>query len=795
MVQGAKENNLQGINVKIPHQKMTVVTGVSGSGKSSLVFDTILAESQRKFFQTLNLYSRQFVELATRPKVDSIYGLLPAIGLAQNETLPSRRATIASQSNLGELFAILFARCGERYCPEHDKLTDGIDSEQLVLKVAEQFVAKFIVIGIEISRQRVGGHNATLKTLSKKGYRKILVDGLLFEIDDTSWVDGAKHDVFCCIDFIKVGDRLSGRLSRSIAAALSEGGGRFSVLPFDLQEKKSCGPRSEFSTRRGCPDCGFSYGKLDSRHFSSGSLGKCRNCDGYGFLDKELTLKCDACLGVGVGSPYTSIRLQGYSYGMIMNLPIFRLQELVCSWLEGAFCGNEVFRAIYDEAKVSIDSLVSIGVGYLSLSRRILSLSGGELQRVRLSGMFGSPLRNVLYVLDEPSQGLHPDEVGKLLTFFSKIKNQGNTILVVDHNELLMSGADLIIDLGPGGGADGGRLVGCFDPTEAKKFSKVSPTAAAISEGQLYKAVKKRAVTESCQDLREFRNIRKFNLKIPMVHVALSGLTVVTGPSGAGKTTLLRCLHERLVDEAKDGQTLSFVGRQPPGKSSVSFPATYLGIFGHIRELYAQTTEAQVLGFDAAHFSLSRKGARCEDCSGRGSVVVSMKFLEDTEVLCTFCAGRRYKAAVNSILYKGLCLPDILDLTISEAAQFFSTNRRIMKILKPAVDIGLGYLKIGQPMKTLSGGEAQRLKLLPYLGKRDLASHYLLMDEPTQGLHRDDIGMLVNMFKDMVAKGATLIVVDNHPMVLSASDWGIAVGPGAADKGGTLVYEGSPLSV
>ena len=790
IVAGARENNLKSINVEIDHNSLTVVTGVSGSGKSSLVFDTILVEAQRKFFGTLTHYSRQALELGSKPSVDSVKGVLPAIGLSQIETLPSKRASIASQTDLNEIFGVLFSRLGEHFCPEHGLKTEALSVENLIPMIIEDFKGQFITVAVELALQKVGGFHEQIKKLRSKGYLKIIVDGKLYDISDESWIDKSKHDVSLCIDFIKVEEKLQDRLLRSIKTASEEGQKRFLVIPFDLKVKRISGSSVGYALKEGCSICGFSFGQLDSRHFSTGSIAKCQGCGGIGYLDDELENLCDSCLGTGISAEYLAIKIDGLSLADLFNMSITSVIRVMSRWNETTMTQNQVFHRLFKEVMSVLTNLDSIGIGYLSLGRRIHTLSTGEMQRVRLAGIFGSPLRNVLYVLDEPSQGLHNREVSKLLSFLQGVRDLGNTILMVDHNELLMRGADQILDLGPGGGEEGGSLMGIYHPTEAHRFTALSPTAALLMGDMPPQSHS----SSSTFLFEKFENLRKFYLDIDRISVPRSKLTLISGVSGSGKTTLLREFesHLRELIETNSDLSVSFVDRKPPGRSKLSFPATYFSFFTTIRDLFASVTEAQVLGLDAASFSLSKAGGRCESCAGKGFLTLSMRFLADAEVICSDCRGSRYGEMVNGVKFRGLSLPEILDLTLAEALVFFQNHPKICRSLEPACALGLGYLKVGQPTYTLSGGESQRLKLIPFLSKRDLSHHFFLMDEPTMGLHQTDIHKFAEFLSSLMAKGATVILVDHSPVLMRYCDWHIELGPGAADLGGKLVYGGPP---
>lgn len=850
-VEGAFEHNLKDLSLKIPRGRITVVTGVSGSGKSSLAFDTVLAESQRRFFYTLSHYSRQFLDLGSRPAVRKVSGLSPAIALAQNETQPSRRATVGTLTDLSELFAVMMARFGSKNCPQHGMPTSAQGVDGIVDRIVHECDGQLVAICVPVATSKKGIFRAPLTAFAEKGYLRAYIDGEMVSLSPVpELAREEKHTIKLIVDQVKVKSTARERLQRSISVALSEGGGFaefFAVAPSGLLKLESGGP---ISTKGGCPVCGFSWPKLDARYFSANSLGRCVSCNGFGVVpasgkrsdlsglldstmiggesgaDDEMdevnfahaVVDCEGCAATGVDAQYAAIKLGAHSIQQIMRAPLRDLPQILAGLRAGPLGANPAFTRVDQEVAAIVDRIIGIGLGYLHLARRVRSLSGGESQRLKLAGILSDSLRGVLYVLDEPSQGLHPAELDLLWAGLERLRDQGNTILIVDHDEALMRRADLVVDLGPGGGADGGRLLAQFAPKDAARFARESRTAWHLSAG----AAKSKFAVPAVRGPASYIQISGctlHNLDIKRVRFVKSALNVVSGVSGAGKSSLvLGTLHRNIeasieawnsgsrgkkfqlrgcasLDGIEDIEQLHLIDRRPVAKSSVSMPASYLDVFGELRDLYAQLPDAQIAGLTARSFSLNAEGGRCEECRGRGEVSLSMRFLSDARVPCPVCEGRRYQPPVLAVVYNGINIAQSLDLTIDQALETFANHKMIVRRLQPAQELGLGYLKMGQPSASLSGGEAQRLKMVPFLTKRMAAGTVLVMDEPTTGLHFDDVARLLERLKHLVALGATVIVVEHNTDMIRAADWLVDLGPGSAEAGGKLVYEGPPSGV
>lgn len=861
VIKGAKHNNLKNIDVRIPKYSVCVVTGVSGSGKSSLVFDTIVSEAQRRFFHTLSFYTRKYLTVENRVEVDYVGGLSPCISLAQNETLPTHRATVATFTNIGELIGILFSQFGDKYCPKHQLLTTAISSEEIVKDIFNIFRDKIIIIMSPVAVNQKGNFKKILASFINKGFLNVFIDGKFFKLHSIPDLQKEqKHTIKLIVDIVVCDNNNQRRLERSINSAFEISNGYMEVCKFTQSIERSLLDLDQIKTYskiQGCPICHMSWPPMDSRYFSTNSLGKCPNCYGLGYVSEEFKhieedeltevftsdnnskevlydnysyqqmnylynqSLCPNCKGTGLKEDLAAITINKIS-AIDMHLMSFDQIIKIIHQFEynSKYVNNPAFQRVITQMKLEILKIIELGLGYICPSRRILSLSFGELQRLKLSSIIIENLRGILYVLDEPSQGLHPQEISLLINALKTLKSNGNTIIVVDHDELLMHSADWIIDLGPGGGEQGGHIVAEFNPKYVDRYKQVSLTARYLTNNNDLKLTSDYKAQDNIKNFITLYNPTLNNLNINMVHFAKNKLNVICGVSGAGKSSLVNVFYEDLksiinnninlksnktikrykkniikycskIDNIKDLTKIEFIDRRPIAKTNASIPATYLDVFSHIRAIYSELPQTQIAGIKAQDFSLAKEGGRCEECKGKGEIVLQMRFLPDVRIKCSFCNGKRYKDHILQIKYKGLSIADVLDLSIDEAIEFFKHKIPIIKKLKPAKDLGLGYIKLGQLSSSLSGGESQRLKLVPYFSKNYSNNSVLIMEEPTSGLHFDDVNKLLNVLNYLKSLNVTIIVIENNMDFLLASDWIIELGPGSADKGGRIVFEGS----
>jgi excinuclease ABC subunit A len=845
-IRGAAEHNLKNLNVEINRGQITIITGVSGSGKSTLAFDTVLREAQRRFFYTLSHYSRQFLDLGSKPKIASITGLSPAVGLSQNETRASSRATVGTLSDMNELLGVLFSLYGEQICPEHGFPTVLRKPAELGELLFSEFNGKAVMIVAPIAEKKKGTFKKVATVMQRKGYRAI-INGELYSSDDfPSLEKEQKHTLMLVIDHLKIKPESVARLVRAIEAACEEAEGFGGVV---VPKEGAAEPYplvKEFSLRGGCKVCGFSWPKLDSRHFSANSLGACRICKGYGQrrkaeADEEIETEesrleaaaslCTACHGTGVDIKYEAIKVRGLSFHDMQNSAIADLAAVFAEMSAARSPAvSPAYARVVEEISKGLSRVIDVGLGYLSLSRRVLTLSTGEAQRLRLAGVLGESMREILYILDEPSQGLHPKEVEFVFKTLDRLKQQGNTVILVDHDETMMRRADWIIDLGPSGGAQGGQLMAKFKPEEAAKFTGLSKTAKFLTDalalrgqrGKLMQDHDQQKSHDHAVSVLTIHDAHLHNLKQVTVKIPLGALTVVTGVSGAGKASLiLGVLYENLlqmkghaepiaegaghisskrsrgfkfcssIEGAEQIRQILLLDRKPIARAGGSMPITYLDLFTDIRNLYAAMPEAQAAGLSTASFSLSRPGGRCEECKGNGYIELSMRFLPDSKVVCPVCKGDRYGSVIKEIRYAGRSIVDVLAMTIEEAYAHFANHKRIHRKLQNAHELGLGYLKLGQPTSSLSGGEAQRLKLLPILGRTSSDGALIILNEPTAGLHFDDVERLMIKLKALTDQGATAILIENNEDVMSRAHWIVRLGPGAAGQGGEVQFQGT----
>ena len=915
-IKGARENNLKNIDVEIPRDKLVVVTGLSGSGKSSLAFDTIYAEGQRRYVESLSSYARMFLGQMDKPDVDYIDGLSPAISIDQKTTSKNPRSTVGTVTEIYDYLRLLFARAGHPHCPKCGKPITQQSVDQMIDQIRELPERTKLLVMAQVVRGKKGEHKKVLAHIRHEGYVRVRIDGEVMDIgEDIQLEKNKKHTIEVVIDRLVVREGMESRLADSLETALKLGEGVAYVQIVD-------GELLMFSENFACVDCGISLPEITPRMFSfNNPYGACPVCMGLGShmeFDEELVLP-DPTLSVGGGvfAPLSKnlhsyamcvmkaiLEKRGYSietpwqeidkktqqvllYGSGEERFTFRytnmfgedkeyfvpfegvmpllarryhetdsdemresyenyMTEIPCKACHGARLKPETLAVtvggrnidevtrmtireadafftqltltlremkiaaqILKEIHARLHFLLDVGLDYLTLSRSAGTLSGGEAQRIRLATQIGSGLQGVLYVLDEPSIGLHQRDNNRLLATLKHLRDLGNTLIVVEHDEDTMYAADHIIDIGPGAGANGGRIVAEGTAEEIKK-NPDSITGAYLSRRKFIPVPAKHRPGNG--KFIEVVGAAENNLKDLTVKFPLGTLTLVTGVSGSGKSTLVneilyKGIASRLYHaKGKPGKHKKIKGlenidkiididQQPIGRTPRSNPATYTGVFDAIRELFSQTSEARMRGYKAGRFSFNVKGGRCEACKGDGILKIEMHFLPDVYVPCEVCKGARYNRETLEVRYKGKNISEVLDMTIDEAVEFFANVPRIARKLQIIQDVGLGYIKLGQPATTLSGGEAQRVKLATELSRRSTGKTLYILDEPTTGLHTADIHKLLDILQRLVAGGDTVVVIEHNLDVIKTADYIIDLGPEGGDKGGTVVATGRPEDI
>ncbi|MFT8320602.1 MAG: excinuclease ABC subunit UvrA [Bacillus sp. (in: firmicutes)] len=916
IIKGARAHNLKNIDITIPRDKLVVITGLSGSGKSSLAFDTIYAEGQRRYVESLSAYARQFLGQMDKPDVDSIEGLSPAISIDQKTTSRNPRSTVGTVTEIYDYLRLLFARVGRPVCPEHGIEISSQTIEQMVDRIVEYPEKTRLQVLAPVISGRKGTHVKTLEDIKKQGYVRVRIDGEMHEIgEEIALEKNKKHNIEVVIDRLVVKEGIAARLADSLESALQFGEGKVIIDVIGKEELL-------FSEHHACPICGFSIGELEPRLFSFNSpFGACPDCDGLGtklevdidlvIPNRTLTLKENAI------APWESISSQYYPqllqsvcnhYGIDMNIPIkdipknlldkvlygsgkekihfryendfgqirendiqfegvirnverryketssdyireqmekymaqqscptcggYRLKkEALAVRINGVHIGqvteksiveaNNIFyhldltdkekqiaNLILREITERLGFLINVGLDYLTLSRAAGTLSGGEAQRIRLATQIGSRLTGVLYILDEPSIGLHQRDNDKLIETLKHMRDIGNTLIVVEHDEDTMMAADYLIDVGPGAGVHGGEIIATGTPKQVMKDKK-SITGQYLSGKKFIPLPLERKQSDG--RFIEIIGANENNLKDVDVKIPLGMFIAVTGVSGSGKSTLINeILHKSLAQKlnrakAKPGEHKEIKGieqlekvididQSPIGRTPRSNPATYTGVFDDIRDVFAATNEAKVRGYKKGRFSFNVKGGRCEACRGDGIIKIEMHFLPDVYVPCEVCHGKRYNRETLEVKYKGKNISDVLEMTVEYAVSFFENIPKIQRKLQTIVDVGLGYIKLGQPATTLSGGEAQRVKLASELHKRSTGKSFYILDEPTTGLHVDDISRLLIVLQRLVENGDTVLVIEHNLDVIKATDYLIDLGPEGGDKGGTILGTGTPEEI
>lgn len=913
VIHGAREHNLKDINLSIPKDKLVVITGLSGSGKSSLAFDTLYAEGRRRYVESLSSYARQFLGQMDKADVDSIDGLNPAISIDQKTTSHNPRSTVGTVTEINDYLRLLWARVGHPICPNDGTLIERQSVDQMVDRVMDLPERSRIQILAPVIRAKRGEHKEVFKRIQRAGYVRVIVDGEMHEITDDFDLDKNKrHSIDIVVDRLIVKENIRSRLFDSVEAALRLADGYMDV---DVIK----GERINFSEYYACPVCGFTVGEMEPRLFSfNAPFGACPDCDGLGMklsVDKDLVIPdkdktlaegalapwsnskyytamleqaCKA-LKIPIDKPYKKLtkrqkdlilngskgkkikfHLEGdfgvndtvqEFEGILNNIsrryhhPMSKfmrdvmgkyMTELTCSTCHGKRLNEKalavkvngkdiaeasdlsiskslkffnsvklseqekmIAKPILKEVRDRLTFLKNVGLDYLTLSRSAGTLSGGEAQRIRLATQIGSNLSGVMYILDEPSIGLHQRDNDRLISSLKKMRDLGNSLIVVEHDDETMKQADYLVDMGPGAGAYGGKVMAAGTPEEVMKNPK-SLTGQYLSGKKIVPVPlerrkgngKKITVTGAAEN----------NLKDISVDFPLGKFIVVTGVSGSGKSTLVNLILKRALaqklnnNSAKPGKYKSIKGykniekiididQSPIGRTPRSNPATYTSVFDDIRALFAQTNEAKMRGYTKARFSFNVKGGRCEACHGDGIIKIEMNFLPDVYVPCEVCHGTRYNSETLEVTYREKNISQVLNMTINEACKFFENIPKIHRKLQTIVDVGLGYVKLGQSATTLSGGEAQRMKLASELQKLSTGNNFYILDEPTTGLHTDDIKRLLEVLQRLVDEGNTILIIEHNLDVIKNADWLIDLGPEGGDGGGQVVATGTPEEV
>jgi len=899
-VRGARQHNLKNINVEIPRNTLTVVTGLSGSGKSSLAFDTIYAEGQRRYVETLSAYARQFLDQMERPDVDSIDGLSPSISIEQKTTSRSPRSTVGTITEIYDYLRLLFASIGAPHCPKCGRAISRQTADQIVQRVMALTPEDRVMVLAPIVRGRKGEFKKEMETLVKHGYSRARIDGELVNLDDDQNLDKRKnHTIEVVVDRLLVKPGIEHRLEMSVGLAMKLAGGLVQVAVVGGDEQL-------YSEKLACPDCGISVPQLEPRSFSFNSMyGACPECHGlgskydfdpakvindwakpllegglgpgsasqglihmlqvsaaahgidlstpfekfpdkvqdfllngetgrggktgfhgiFGYLRQNLeesssegyrdwlmdhmsATECPACQGKRLRPESLAVKVNGMSIADFTAMPIERAlgvaQGIKLAGRDALIAGR-----VMHEIVERLQFLHAVGLGYISLDRSAATLSGGEGQRIRLATQIGSKLRGVLYVLDEPSIGLHHRDNGRLLTALENLRDLGNTVLVVEHDEETIRRADYVIDLGPGAGRHGGNLVAQGTPTEIMREPNSLTGAYIAGRVQIEMRPERRQKNGAALTIL---GAKENNLKNLDVTFPLGVMTVVTGVSGSGKSTLVndilyRALARQLYrsrEKAGDHRAIAGsenidkvirIDQSPIGRSPRSNPATYTGVFTQIREIYAMLPESRERGYKAGRFSFNVAGGRCEACQGEGQRRIEMNFLPDVFVQCEVCSGRRYNQETLAVKYNGNSIADLLEMPISDVLPILENIPQIKQKLQTLVDVGLGYIHLGQSAVTLSGGEAQRIKLARELSKRQTGKTLYLLDEPTTGLHFDDVKKLLDVLHRLTDLGNSVIIIEHNLDVIRNADWLIDMGPEGGEEGGRIVAQGTPEQV
>ena len=796
---GARKHNLKNISLKIPKKQLICITGVSGSGKSTLAYDTLFQEGQRKYLESLSIYARQFSKSLEKPDVQTIKGISPTISIDQKHSSYYYNSTVGTISEISHYLRLLYARASEARCPRCGKEIKSYSPRAVTAAVYEKFFRQLVYIYAPVVKNRKGIYKALFEKYLKRGFLKASIDGQVYYLDDVPPLNRhVPHDIAILIDAVTINAENRKQVEESISLASFEGDGEIVVR----QENKSY----FFSQRLYCPECGISIKEPQPATFSLNSpIAVCPVCSGRG-EDQEGDV-CEGCRGSGFNEWALSFYFRGKT---IFALGEMEIADLLDFFKRIQLSGDEegLLSSIMPQVLQRLESFVKLNLGYITLNRKINTLSGGELQRTRLVSQVGFSLSGIIYILDEPSIGMHMSEQQNLLGILKQLQKKDNTIIVVEHDELTIRSSDYIIDLGPGAGERGGELIYCG-------WSGDFPGAGgSLTADYIFK--RKRITADKPYQLAglayaEIPGISIHNIKNAHLKIPLGALTVVTGVSGSGKSSLIIDAFFPVVKSTLENRDLKSkrlswgavkgiekVGRvmtvtqMAIGKNARSCPATYISIMPIIRELFAGLTESKIRGYGPGRFGFNVSGGRCEACGGLGYKKLEMSFLPGLEVRCPVCEGRRYNSETLRVKYKGLSIADVLELTATGAYHLFKDIPLLSKKLRILLEVGLGYLKLGQSSVTLSGGESQRIKLTRELSRISAKPTVYLMDEPTIGLHFDDIRKLIEVFHGLIARGNTVVVIEHNMEIVKVADYIIDMGPGGGKDGGKILYQGRP---
>ncbi len=806
----AAQHNLKKIDVTLPRNKLIVVTGPSGSGKSSLAFDTLFAEGQRRYIECLSVYARQYIVQMEKPEVEAIEGISPSISIDQKTISSNPRSTVGTVTETYDFLRLLFARVGMPHCPRCGRRVSTQTSQQILKRISESFPTEKVKILSPVVKGRKGEYLHLFERMQKKGFIRSRIDGQIRELDEDIVLEKAKkHHIEVLIDEIVVNPLSMNRLKEAVDRALELSDG-------DLLLLKGDGKEFYYSLNLLCPYCEINLPELEPRSFSFNSpYGACPKCQGLGFqtiLDewRESLLSdepCSRCNGSRLREESLAVKIGDKNIFELSDLPADKLIENLSS-VEFAASHKIIADKILKEILPRLRVMKDLGMSYLQLTRPSSSLSGGEARRVRLATQVGARMRGVLYVLDEPTIGLHQSDNSKLISLLKEIRDQGNSVVVVEHDEQTIRAADFLLDLGPGAGEEGGWKVA--EGTLTQILSSSDSLTAKYLTGE--KTIPVPAKRRKPQGWLTVLKASEHNLKQIDVQIPLSVLTVVTGVSGSGKSTLVydilfKALSNILYKaKQKPGQHESILGieqinkvisvdQKPIGRTPRSNPATYTGVFTALRQLFSMTQEARIRGYSASRFSFNLSGGRCEECQGAGAKKIEMHFLPDVFVTCERCRGDRYNRETLAVQYKGKSIAEYLKMTVDESYPFLKAHPLLKRKLEILRRVGLGYIRLGQPAPTLSGGEAQRIKLTKELGRKNTGNTLYLLDEPTTGLHFDDVRKLLEVLAELVELGNTIVIIEHNLDVIKVSDYIIDMGPEGGEAGGNIVAQGTPEKV